>query len=109
MRIDGATGAAGRDSAGPFAARCLDDDRGSAPHRLTRKRRPSLASSTTVPAPGVSPGRPTCSVLDHVLGPLNVNLLGLIVDLKRVHLVITANPAGGVLGSLFCGLANTQL
>jgi hypothetical protein len=52
---------------------------------------------------------PTCSVLDLVLGPLNVDLLGLVVDLNRVHLTITANPTGGVLGSLFCGLANTKI
>jgi hypothetical protein len=29
------------------------------------------------------------------------------VDLDKVHLTITANPAGGVLGRLFCALANT--
>jgi hypothetical protein len=52
---------------------------------------------------------PTCSVLDLVLGPLHVDLLGLFVDLNRVHLTITANPTGGVLGRLFCGLANTRL
>jgi hypothetical protein len=52
---------------------------------------------------------PTCSVLDLVLGPLNLNLLGLQVDLNQVHLTATADPAGGVLGSLFCGLANTKL
>jgi hypothetical protein len=50
-----------------------------------------------------------CSVLDLILGPLNLNLLGLVVDLNKVHLTITANPAGGVLGTLFCGLANTKL
>jgi hypothetical protein len=50
-----------------------------------------------------------CSVLDLVLGPLNLDLLGLVVDLNRVHLTITANPTGGVLGSLFCGVANTKL
>jgi len=50
-----------------------------------------------------------CSVLDLVLGPLNLNLLGLVVDLNKVHLTITANPTGGVLGTLFCGLANTKL
>jgi hypothetical protein len=46
-----------------------------------------------------------CTVLDLVLGPLNLNLLGLIVELNRVQLRITANPAGGLLGSLLCGLA----
>ena len=63
----------------------------------------------SVPVQAVASQAPTCSVLDLVLGPLHVNLLGLVVDLSRVHLTITANPAGGVLGSLFCGLANTQL
>lgn len=48
-------------------------------------------------------------MLDLTLGPLNVNLLGLLVDLKKVHPTITANPTGGVLGSLLCGLANTQV
>jgi len=46
-----------------------------------------------------------CPVLDLALGPLHLNLLGLIVDLNRVHLTITADSNGGVLGSLLCGLA----
>jgi hypothetical protein len=52
---------------------------------------------------------PSCPVLNLVLGPLHLNLLGLVVDLNQVHLVITAEPTGGILGSLFCGLANTKL
>jgi hypothetical protein len=52
---------------------------------------------------------PTCSVLDLILGPLHLDLLGLVVDLNQVHLTVTADPTGGVLGSLFCGLANTKL
>ena len=46
----------------------------------------------------------TCQVLDLTLGPLDLNLLGLVVELNRVRLTITATP-GGVLGDLFCGLA----
>jgi hypothetical protein len=46
-----------------------------------------------------------CSVLDLVLGPLDLQLLGLHATLNQVHLSITADPAGGVLGSLFCQLA----
>jgi hypothetical protein len=49
----------------------------------------------------------TCPILDLVLGPLHLDLLGLIVDLNQVHLSITADPTGGVLGSLFCSLAST--
>jgi hypothetical protein len=57
-------------------------------------------SPTSAQAPG------PCQVLDLLLGPLHLNLLGLIVDLNQVHLQITADPAGGVLGSLLCSLTN---
>lgn len=46
-----------------------------------------------------------CQVLTLTLGPTHLNLLGLIVDLNRVHLVITADSEGGILGQLLCGLA----
>jgi hypothetical protein len=62
----------------------------------------------TVPvAPTVLPPVPPgiCTVLDLVLGPLDLNLLGLMVHLDRVQLRITADPNGGILGSLLCGLA----
>lgn len=48
----------------------------------------------------------TCPVLDLVVGPLNLQLLGLIVDLQRVHLNVTATRGQGKLGDTFCGLAN---
>jgi hypothetical protein len=60
-----------------------------------------------VPQATASQASPTCQVLDLVLGPLNVQLLGLVVDLNQVHLSITADPNGGILGSLFCSLAST--
>lgn len=47
----------------------------------------------------------TCNVLNLVLGPLSLNLLGLQIDLAQVVLNITANPAGGLLGQLLCALA----
>jgi hypothetical protein len=47
----------------------------------------------------------TCEVLNLVLGPLHLELLGLIVDLNQVVLNITADPNGGLLGSLLCSLA----
>jgi hypothetical protein len=47
-----------------------------------------------------------CPVLDLILGPLNLNLLGLVVDLNQVHLTITATPGGGALGDLFCSLSH---
>ncbi len=59
-----------------------------------------------VPLRAVAQAAPTCDVLDLTVGPLAVDLLGLLVDLKQVHLTITATPGGGVLGNLFCGLAS---
>lgn len=47
-----------------------------------------------------------CPVLNLVLGPLNLDLLGLVVDLNRVTLTITATPGGGALGDLFCSLSH---
>jgi hypothetical protein len=61
-----------------------------------------------------APAAPGCSVLDLVLGPLNLDLLGLVVDLygpdrtKPVEVHVTADPAGGVLGAVFCKLASGQ-
>jgi hypothetical protein len=49
-----------------------------------------------------------CPVLDLVVGPLNLQLLGLVVDLQRVHLTITATHGAGVLGDLFCNLADNS-
>ena len=60
----------------------------------------------TVPARQGQAAQPgPCQILDLVLGPLHLNLLGLIVDLNQVHLQITADPNGGILGSLLCSLS----
>jgi hypothetical protein len=49
----------------------------------------------------------TCSILDLTLGPLHLNVLGLVVDLNQVHLTITGQTGNGqLLGNLLCGLAN---
>jgi hypothetical protein len=53
--------------------------------------------------PPVPAGIGTVLDLDLVLGPLDLNLLGLMVHLDRVQLRITADPKGGLLGSLLCG------
>jgi len=48
----------------------------------------------------------TCSILHLVLGPLDLNLLGLMVHLNRVVLDITAQSgAGNLLGNLLCAVA----
>jgi hypothetical protein len=61
--------------------------------------------------PPVPPG--SCEILNLMLGPLHLDLLGLIVDVygetraDPVHVLVTANPAGGVLGELLCGVGGT--
>jgi hypothetical protein len=48
-----------------------------------------------------------CQILDLVLGPLDLNLLGLVVHLDTVHLNITAQPGpGNLLGNLLCSVAH---
>jgi hypothetical protein len=79
-------------------------------NRVLRRTGPlqPLALTASVRATTAAVG-PTCPVLDLVVGPLNLDLLGLVVDLNRVHLSVVAEANGGVLGSLFCGLANTKI
>jgi hypothetical protein len=48
---------------------------------------------------------PVCTVLDLTLGPLDLNLLGLRIQLNQIHLLITARRGEGLLGDLLCGLA----
>jgi hypothetical protein len=55
---------------------------------------------------GAGTAQVACKVLTLTLGPLDLNLLGLRVQLNRVNLRITAIPGGGLLGDLLCGIAN---
>jgi hypothetical protein len=49
----------------------------------------------------------SCRILDLTLGPLHLDLLGLVVDLNQVHLTITAQQGpGNLLGNLLCAVAN---
>jgi len=48
----------------------------------------------------------TCNILDLYLGPIDLDLLGLILHVNQIHIHLTANPAGGLLGSLLCSIAN---
>jgi hypothetical protein len=54
-----------------------------------------------------------CMVLELILGPLDLRLLGLRVQLNRVHLTITGipstQPGGGLLGDILCALARQPL
>ncbi|GAC1322651.1 MAG: hypothetical protein NVSMB25_18060 [Thermoleophilaceae bacterium] len=49
----------------------------------------------------------TCPILNLTLGPVDLNLLGLRVQLNQVHLVVTAvQGPGNLLGNLLCSVAN---
>jgi len=55
----------------------------------------------------VSSASASCPILNLVLGPLNLNLLGVVITLNQVVLNITAVPgAGNLLGNLLCAIAN---
>jgi hypothetical protein len=60
-----------------------------------------------VAAPGGTAGiQASCQILDLVLGPLDLDLLGLVVHLNQVHLNITAESGpGNLLGNLLCAIA----
>lgn len=48
----------------------------------------------------------SCQILDLVLGPLDLDLLGLVIHLDTVHLNITAQQgSGNLLGNLLCAVA----
>ena len=64
----------------------------------------TTTGTTTTSGSAIAAGQ--CDVLDLVLGPLHLDLLGLIVDLNKIQLHITANPVG-TLGTLFCQLAGS--
>ena len=55
---------------------------------------------------GEGNGNPRCDILFLDLGPLHLDLLGLVVDLSDVQLDIHAVPgAGNLLGNLLCAVA----
>ena len=48
---------------------------------------------------------PSCAILGLVLGPLHLDLLGLVIDLNRVVLnIVGQTGAGNLLGNLLCAL-----
>ena len=67
----------------------------------------SVSQTATLPVAttGSAAAPAACNVLNLVLGPLNLNLLGLVVTLNQVHLNITAVP-GSLLGDLLCDVAS---
>ncbi len=69
---------------------------------------PLTGGATSVPFTAVPiTDPPGCHVLGLTLGPLHLDLLGLVVDLNQVNLNITAQPGpGNLLGNLLCAVTN---
>jgi len=76
---------------------------------LTNAAGAVLGTVTNVPITlpiGAAQAGNTCQILDLTLGPLDLNLLGLVVHLDTVHLNITAvRGPGNLLGNLLCAVA----
>jgi hypothetical protein len=65
---------------------------------------PVTQTVTTTVASATAAG--TCKILNLVLGPLHLDVLGVVVDLNQVVLNITAQSgAGNLLGNLLCAVA----
>ena len=47
-----------------------------------------------------------CPVLDLTLGPINLDILGLVVETSPICLQIVAHPGEGLLGDLLCAVAH---
>lgn len=64
----------------------------------------SASSPAAAPAAALAPG--ACDILSLVLGPLDLDLLGLQVHLDKVVLnIIAQSGAGNLLGNLLCAVA----
>ncbi len=63
-----------------------------------------VINNVTVP---ITAATGTCQILSLTLGPLHLDLLGLVIDLNQVNLNITAvSGPGNLLGNLLCDVAN---
>jgi hypothetical protein len=79
-------------------------------HRRVKREDVRMPASIVAPAQSSQVPEPTpgaCPILNLVLGPIDLNLLGLRVATNDIHLLIEAIPGpGNLLGNLLCGIAN---
>jgi hypothetical protein len=77
---------------------------GRAVHRTVRIPA-TLANQTGATASQITPTPGACEILSLVLGPVDLNLLGLRVRTNEINLLIEGVPgAGNLLGNLLCGI-----
>jgi hypothetical protein len=66
----------------------------------------NAVAAAAAAAPGDITALATCDILNLVLGPLDLNLLGLEVHLNQVVLdIVAVSGAGNLLGNLLCAVA----
>ena len=74
-------------------------------NRKVSRSNVAIPASLTGDDGGAQASQAACDILHLVLGPLDLNLLGLRVQLNQVKLDITAVPGdGNLLGNLLCAL-----
>jgi hypothetical protein len=80
--------------------------------RKENVRMPATLGAAPASSAQLPPTPGSCSVLNLVLGPIDLNLLGLRVRTNEIDLRIEAVPStggavpGGLLGDLLCGITN---
>ena len=69
---------------------------------------PSPAATGGAASPAVAPAAATsCGILNLQLGPIHLDLLGLVLDTNQIVVNLTAVPgAGNLLGNLLCSVTN---
>jgi hypothetical protein len=66
-----------------------------------------VGAGSAAKAAQVPPIPGACQILNLVLGPINLDLLGLVVRTNRINVRIDAVPGGGnLLGNLLCSITN---
>ena len=81
----------------------LEGARGAVPHARTMDLKVQDVTSGAA-ASGITAA--SCDILNLVLGPLDLNILGLEVHLNQVVLdIVAASGAGNLLGNLLCAVA----
>jgi hypothetical protein len=74
--------------------------------KVIQRAKIPVLKANGAPLGRVAAAATSCRILNLVLGPLNLNLLGLKITLNRVHLRIVAIPGpGNLLGNLLCAVA----
>jgi hypothetical protein len=75
---------------------------------LTNVTTGATATLTNIPfSTPVNGAGGSCQILDLTIGPIHLDLLGLVVDTNTIHLNITAQQGpGNLLGNLLCAVAH---